>query len=183
MAKVNRCERMSLPGRWKNVICSKVKVELVRNSEILPNIIHAFGTSHSAANFQTWKLQCCGSPRYCYGCGATSHKARYCREQRITREVLERMKSVVGEEEQSDEAVGEQEETVVPNLTYAVVVKDPTFLENKRKDKKELAEAAAAKKRDEEQKKQEDAEEEDKLAAEEELLERGMASLLGQAGG
>ena len=77
--RVRRCERMRLSeGRFGKVLVNKVKVELIRNVEELPNIIHALGTGHSADDFLTWKLQYRGCPRYCYGCGAASHEARQC---------------------------------------------------------------------------------------------------------
>ena len=45
--KIKRCERIRMPGgRWfTKVKVNKVKVELIRNNEILPNIIHAFGNT------------------------------------------------------------------------------------------------------------------------------------------
>ena len=56
--KVKRCERMTMPGvRFNRTTLNKVKVELVRNQEVLPNVIHAFGTSLSAEDYVTWKLQ------------------------------------------------------------------------------------------------------------------------------
>ena len=44
-------------GRFGKVFVNKVKVELIRNAEELPNIIHALGTGHSTEDFLTWKLQ------------------------------------------------------------------------------------------------------------------------------
>ena len=73
--EVKRCERMRMSGIFHRVVVNKVKVELVRNEKKLPNIIHAFGTTTSADDFATWKMEYRGCPRYCYGCGATSHKA------------------------------------------------------------------------------------------------------------
>ena len=73
---VKRCERMTLPALYNMVEINKMKAELVRNGEKMPNIIHAFGTARSVDNFLTWKLQYRGCPRYCYFCGATSHEAR-----------------------------------------------------------------------------------------------------------
>ena len=78
--EVKRCERMNLPGAWSRVKVNKVKVELVPNGAKIPNIIHAFGTTKSADDFATWKLQYRGCARYCFGCGATSHEARQCME-------------------------------------------------------------------------------------------------------
>ena len=46
---------------------NKVKVELVPNGAKIPNIIHAFGTTKSADDFATWKLQNRGCARYCFG--------------------------------------------------------------------------------------------------------------------
>ena len=77
---VKRCERMTMPTPYNRVRINRMKVELVRNGEKLPNIIHAFGTTNSADDFLTWKLQYRGCPRYCYSCGATSHEARQCTE-------------------------------------------------------------------------------------------------------
>ena len=126
--EVKRCERMNLPGRWSRVKVNKVKVELVRNKVKLPNIIHAFGTAASADDFATWKLQYRGCARYCYGCGATSHEARQCTERGITKEKLEKVASVVGEE---------TGEAPLPELklSYAAVMKDPTFLARQRREK------------------------------------------------
>ena len=65
--EVERCERMTMPGIWKKVIVNKVKVKMVRNEVRLPNIIHAFGTTTSADDFATWKMEYRGCPRYCFG--------------------------------------------------------------------------------------------------------------------
>ena len=127
--QVRRCERMKMSGKFHRVVVNKVKVELVRNETRLPNIIHAFGTTTSPDDFATWKMEYRGCQRYCYGCGATSHEARQCEEQRTNRGRLERMASVVGEE---------QEETGEPQpLSYAAVLKDPTFLARQNKEREE----------------------------------------------
>ena len=123
--EVRRCERMKMSGRFHRVVVNKVKVELVRNETRLPNIIHAFGTTNSPDDFATWKMEYRGCQRYCYGCGATSHEARQGAERGTARGRLERMASVVGEE---------QEETGEPQpLSYAAVLKDPTFLARQKK--------------------------------------------------
>ena len=134
--EVRRCERMNLPGRWSRVKVNKVKVELVRNDVKLPNIIHAFGTAASADDFTTWKLQYRGCARYCYGCGATSHEARQCTEKGITKEKLEKVASVVGEEEIGEAPLPELK------LSYAAVIKDPTFLARQRREKEVEAQEA-----------------------------------------
>ena len=127
--QVRRCERMKMSGKFHRVVVNKVKVELVRNETRLPNIIHAFGTTTSPDDFATWKMEYRGCQRYCYGCGATSHEARQCEEQRTNRGRLERMASVVGEE---------QEETGEPQpLSYAAVLKDPTYLARQNKEREE----------------------------------------------
>ena len=131
---VKRCERMTLPAPYNRVELNKMKVELVRNGEKMPNIIHAFGTARSADDFLTWKLQYRGCPRYCYSCGATSHEARQCTERRAAREKLEKVASLVGEE---------QEETGEEQLSYAAVLKDPTFLVRQRRERDEEARGAA----------------------------------------
>ena len=174
--KVKRCERLRMTGGMLNrVQTNKVKVEIVRNSVTLPNIIHAFGTSVSADDFLTWKLQYRGSPRYCYGCGATSHEARHCRERGITREGLEKVKSVVGEEEQAGDEVLEDQE--VPKLSYAAVVKDHTFLEKQRQERLDLESKKAA----EEEEQTKKIEEEAHLArAEEILLQKRVAETEGE---
>ena len=125
--EVKRCQRMRMSGIWNKVVVNKVKVELVRNEVRLPNIIHAFGTTTSADDFATWKMEYRGCPRYCYGCGATSHEARQCGERGITRGRLEKMTSVVGEEQ---DEMGER-------LSYAAVLKDPTFLARQKKEREE----------------------------------------------
>jgi hypothetical protein len=125
--EVKRCERMRMKGIFHRVVVNKVKVELVRNEERLPNIIHAFGTTTSADDFATWKMEYRGCPRYCYGCGATSHEARQCGERGIARGRLEKMASVVGEE---------QGGTGAP-LSYAAVLKDPTFLARQKREREE----------------------------------------------
>ena len=118
-----------MSGKFHRVVVNKVKVELVRNETRLPNIIHAFGTTTSPDDFATWKMEYRGCQRYCYGCGATTHEARQCEEQRTNRGRLERMASVVGEE---------QEETGEPQpLSYAAVLKDPTFLARQNKEREE----------------------------------------------
>ena len=180
--RVKRCERMTLPAgrsnRWAKTKVGKVKVELVRNSEELPNIIHALGTGHSADDFVTWKLQYRGCPRYCFGCGAASHLAWQCPEHGITREVLENSRSVVGEEVE-EEAV---EEAGALKMSYAAVVKDPSFLEKKRLEKQERAEAAetarVVEERKQEEKRAKDAEEETLIAEEEVHLARAQERLL-----
>ena len=131
---VKRCERMTLPAPYNRVQINKMKVELVRNNEKMPNIIHAFGTARSAADFLTWKLQYRGCPRYCFSCGATSHEARQCTERRAAREKLEKVASLVGEE---------QEEAGEAQLSYAAVLKDPTFLARQRREKDEEARRVA----------------------------------------
>jgi hypothetical protein len=131
---VKRCERMTLPAPYNRVEINKMKVELVRNSKKMPNIIHAFGTARSAEDFLTWKLQYRGCPRYCYSCGATSHEARQCTERRAAREKLEKVASLVGEE---------QEEAGEAQLSYAAVLKDPTFLARQRREKDEEARRVA----------------------------------------
>ena len=173
--RVKRCERMRLSeGRFGRVMINKVKVELVRNTVELPNIIHALGTGHSVDDFLTWKLQYRGCPRYCYGCGAASHEARQCPERGITREGLEKVKSLVGEEE---EETANQEGEGAPRLTYAAVVKDPSFLERKRQEKLDIAEEATERARKEELRKEKEAEEEAKIAEENELIVRAQESL------
>ena len=124
---VKRCERMRMSGIFHKVVVNKVKVEIVRNEVKLPNIIHAFGTTTSADDFATWKMEYRGCPRYCYGCGATSHEARQCGERGISRGRLEKMASVVGEE---------QGGTGAP-LSYAAVLKDPTFLARQKREREE----------------------------------------------
>ena len=124
---VRRCARMRMSGIFHKVVVNKVKVEIVRNEVKLPNIIHAFGTTTSADDFTTWKMEYRGCPRYCYGCGATSHEARQCGERGITRGRLEKMASVVGEE---------QGGTGAP-LSYAAVLKDPTFLARQKWEREE----------------------------------------------
>ena len=176
--RVRRCERLRLPGfgpegLFGRVKVSKVKVELIRNQEELPNIIHAFGSGHSAEEFQTWKLQYRGCPRYCFGCGAASHEARHCPEQGITREGLEKVRSVVGEEEGAEEG----EEVGAPKLSYAAVVKDPSFLERKRLEKQEIADTAAREAREDDIRKEKDAEEEAVLKEDEEGLSRAQRQL------
>ena len=47
----------NFPAPYSMVIVKKMKIELVRNNEKLPNIIHAFGTPESVADFTSWKLQ------------------------------------------------------------------------------------------------------------------------------
>ena len=59
--EVKRCERVYMSGIWSKVIVNKVKVELVRNKEELPNIIQASGASSWADD--TWKLQYQGCAR------------------------------------------------------------------------------------------------------------------------
>jgi hypothetical protein len=175
--KVKRCERMRLQGgRFSKVKVNKVKVEMVRNQEVLPNVIHAFGTAASAEDFLTWKMQYRGCPRYCYGCGATSHEARQCREQGFTREELERVRSVVGEEEQTDDEALEDQE--VPKLSYAAVVKDRTFLAKQRQERM----ANEAKKAAEAIEQDKGLQEQEHLArAEETLLQQREAVKLAQA--
>ena len=131
--EVNRCERMNLPGAWSRVKVNKMKVELVPNGAKIPNIIHAFGTTKSADDFATWKLQYRGCARYCFGCGATSHEARHCTERGFTKEKLGKVASVVGEEE-----TGEAPQPGL-KLSYAAVLKDPTFLARQRREQEEEA--------------------------------------------
>jgi hypothetical protein len=107
---------------------NKVKLELVRNKEKLPNIIHAFGTDHSTEDFLTWKLQYAGSPRYCYGCGQTDHEVRRCPKGR-TRKDLESVTSVVGEER--EESVGD----VPLQDSYAAVVKHRAFMDKQSRER------------------------------------------------
>ena len=135
--EVKKCERMTLPAAYSKVVVNKVKVELVRNKETLPNVIHAFGTTHSAEDFLTWKLQYRGCPRFCYNCGLTTHEARQCPERKVTKEELEKMVSVVGEEQ---EVRGEEEEPRSRlKLSYAAVLKDPTFLDKQRREREDVA--------------------------------------------
>ena len=137
--KVKRIERMRMPGGdYGKVELNKVKVELVRNQEELPTIIHALGTGHSAEDFMTWKLQYRGSLRCCFACGSTSHEARQCREGGVSRKELEKMVSVVGEEQDAQQVSQQPGST----LSYAAVVKDRKFLEKQRKERQEDAEKA-----------------------------------------
>ena len=127
---VKRCEMMTLTAPYNRVEINKMKVELVRNGEKMPNIIHAFGTARSADDFLTWKLQYKGCRRYCYSCRATSHEARQCIERRAVRDKLEKVALLVGVE---------QEEAGEAQLSHAAVLKDPTFLAKQRREKDEEA--------------------------------------------
>ena len=164
---VKRCERMRMSGIFHKVVVNKVKVEIVRNEVKLPNIIHAFGTTTSADDFATWKMEYRGCPRYCYGCGATSHEARQCGERGITRERLEKMASVVGEE---------QGGTGAP-LSYAAVLKDPTFLARQKREREEEKQRREERSAREETERRErtsrEAEEAGRAAAERERRRRG----------
>ena len=112
------------------------------NGVKIPNIIHPFGTAASAEDFATWKLQYRGCPRYCFGCGATSHKARHCGERGFTKEKLEKVALLVGEE---------QEETGEAWPSYAAVLKDPTFLARQRREREEEVRRAAVREEQETQ--------------------------------
>ena len=113
-----------------------MKVEIVPNGVKIPNIILPFGTAASAEDFATWKLQYRGCPRYCFGCGATSHEARHCTELGFTKEKLGKVASVVGEEE-----TGEAPQPGL-KLSYAAVLKDPTFLARQKREQEEEAQEA-----------------------------------------
>ena len=134
--QVKRCKKMNLPAPYSKVIVNKVKIELVPNEQKLPNIIHAFGTTASADDFTTWKMQYRGCARYCFGCGATSHEARQCRNPGITKEKLRKVVSVVGEEVTRETAQSGLK------LSYAAVLKDPTFLARQRREQEEEAQEA-----------------------------------------
>jgi hypothetical protein len=149
--EVRKCERMTLPAAYRKVEVNKVKVELVRNKERLPNIIHAFGTSLSPDDFLTWKLQYQGCPRYCYLCGATSHEARQCPDRRVIREELGRVVSVVGEEQE----VQGLEDLPRPKLSYAAVLKDPSFIDRQRQERDEVAREEEVRREKEEEERQE----------------------------
>ena len=174
--EVKRCVRMRLPEPYNHVQVNKVKVEMVRNKETMPNIIHALGTAYSCEDFLTWKLSYRGCPRYCFGCGDTTHEVRHCPKRGLTKAELGKMMSVVGEVREG----GEEGEREVPKLTYAAVLKDPSFMvkqqqekasetlkaqklkedQDKKKEEQHLREEVNKKKRDEkklaEQKKKED---------------------------
>ena len=77
-----------------------------------------------------------GCARYCFGCGATSHEARQCTEQGFTKEKLGKVVSVVGEEE-----TGEAPQPGL-HLSYAAVLKDPSFLARQKREHEEKAQEA-----------------------------------------
>jgi hypothetical protein len=108
--EVMRCVRMRLLAPYNHVQVNKIKVEMVRNKDIMPNIIHALGTTYSCEDFLTWKLSYCGCPRYCFGCGDTTHEVRNCPKQGLTKAELGKIMSVLSfmvkeQQERAAEAV------------------------------------------------------------------------------
>ena len=124
-------------GPFSHVKVNKMKVEVVRNKVQLPNVIHSFGTKENIDNFLIWKLQYSGRPRYCFLCGDARHEARQCGQRGITRSQLEEMRCVVGEEQVAEEERGVG--TKAPKLTYAAVLKDPSFLAKQQQERQEKA--------------------------------------------
>ena len=97
--EVKKCERMTVPADYSKVVVNKVKVELVPNKNKLLNAIHTFGTTASANDFLTWKLQYRGCAVCQVLLRVRGHHPRQCLERGLTREELQKVTSVVGEEQ------------------------------------------------------------------------------------